>query len=130
MVKGSRAELGSRSAVGPAGAAFSTNAVLDAAAGGEAVAAGQVELVADLGEQTGRGEDRRCRLALDVGVLAAEPAAGLEQAAAVAATTLISSRPSSPDQSASAGSWSRTSAVTDSQAVNGMYGGLVITAST
>ncbi|TCN38353.1 hypothetical protein EV644_109138 [Kribbella orskensis] len=55
---------------------------------------------------------------------------GFSKRPAVAATTLISSKPSSPDHKANAGSWSRTSAVTDSQAVKGMYGGFEITAST
>ena len=68
------------------------------------------------------------RLPLHVGVLAQHQAAVDQRAPRRrAATRRIASRPSSPDHSATSGSWLRASSSTHSQASSGMYGGLAVT---
>ena len=87
-------------------------------------------VVADLRPPAALHEDLCRGLALHVGVLVPTQPPGRSSRAAVDSSTRMASSPSSPDHSASAGSWSRASGATLAQASRGMYGGLQTTTST
>ena len=97
----------------------------------EARTAGQVGVVAHLAS-TGRRRRRPPAPTRPGRRRARRPTTppGRSSSAARRSRTRIASSPSSPENSARCGSWSRASGATDSQASSGMYGGLQITTST